>query len=216
MLKAVLFDFDGTIVDSLHLHLKVWRKTFAKYGKNLTDEEIIQNAFYATDKEISTAFDISDIEKLIELYWFYLDEVFEDLKLHENILDVFEWLRREKIKMAIVSFADSDYLKAHLKRLKISEYFEFAFGPDNVNHPKPHPEIIEKALKGLYAKANETLLIGDSEMDIMTGKNAKVLTALYLPKTNLAYVEVNKLRALKPDFEFRNFSQLPRKLKRFL
>lgn len=216
MLKVVLFDFDGTIVDSLHLHLQVWRKAFEKFGKKPTDEEIIQYAFYSTDKEISSAFDIPDIEKLNKLYYAHLDKVFEDLKLHENILDVFEWLKRKKIKMAIVSFAESAYLNAHLKRLNIGKYFEFAFGPDNVINPKPHPEIIEKALDGLDAKVNETLLIGDSEMDIKTGKNAKVLTALYLPKKNLMYVEVNKLRALRPDFEFHNFSELPGKLKRFL
>jgi pyrophosphatase PpaX len=141
-----------------------------------------------------------------------MDEVFEEFKLHENLIDALIWLRKKGVRMAIVSFALSGKIKSHLKRLKIDRYFDFVLGPNDVTHPKPHPEIIEKTMKKLGAKPDETLLIGDAEMDIETGKNAGVLTALYTPQTNKKYIDTEAYQKLDADFRFEHFSQLPSKV----
>lgn len=212
MLKAVLFDFDGTIVDSLHLHLKAWRKTLAHYGKNPTDKEIIRDVFYNTYEEIVNKFDISDVDKFTNLYWSNIDAAFEKVKLHKNIVEILEWLKERDIKMVIVSFAESDKVRTHLDRLKLTKYFGFILGPNDVTHPKPHPEIVKKAMKRLGTKQDETLLIGDTEMDTKTGKNAGVLTALYIPETNKKYIDIEAYKKLDADFRFDNFLQLPSKI----
>ncbi|OGY28010.1 MAG: hypothetical protein A2864_00160 [Candidatus Woykebacteria bacterium RIFCSPHIGHO2_01_FULL_39_12] len=216
MLKAVLFDFDGTIADSLHFHLMAWRKTFNHYGKNLSDEEIIRDAFYVTEEEFTKKFKIDDVKAFFDLYYTHLSEVITELKLHENLEEVLSWLKKKNIKLAIISFADREYLVAQLSRLKIANFFDAVLGHRDASHPKPHSEIAKKAMKILEVNTDETLLIGDTELDIKTGKNALVLTGLYLPKMNLPFVDEESLRALKADFEFGNFSELPDKVSRLL
>lgn len=216
MLKTILFDFDGTIVDSLHFHLASWRKTFNDYGKNLSDEEIVRDAFYTTEQQLRDRFKINDVKSFFELYYKNFDEVITELELHENLEQILVWLKNKNLKLAIISFAEKEYVLSHLSRLKISKYFDTVLGHYDASHPKPNPEIAQKAMKLLGSAADETLLIGDTELDIKTGKNAKTMTGLYLPKMNLQFIDLVSLRDLKADFEFENFSAIPEKISRFL
>lgn len=216
MLKAILFDFDGTIVDSLKHHLPAYRKAYNHFGKNLTDEEIIKDAFYTSVDVKTSLHQIPDKEKFIHLYCKHLDEAYKKLEIQEKLLEVLDFLKERKIKLAIITLAPTERTQNHLRSIKLDHYFDLVLGGDSVNAGKPHPEIAEKAMAVLSVKPNETLLIGDTDYDVMTGKNAGTKTGLYLPETNLPFIDIDLYRKTNPDFEFSHFSELSGKISKFL
>jgi HAD superfamily hydrolase (TIGR01549 family) len=216
MLKAILFDFDGTIVDSLKHHLYAYRQAYNHFGKNLTDEQIIRDAFYTSVDEKTARYQIEDKEKFSQAYFKHLDDAFERLEVQENLIEGLDFLKNKNLKLAIITFAPGERTKMHLKRIGLDKYFDVVLGGDDVKSRKPDPEIAEKAMQLLGVRPAETLLIGDIDLDILTGKNAKTMTALFVPETNLPFADFDLFRKSDPDFEFKNFSELPEKISRFL
>jgi HAD superfamily hydrolase (TIGR01549 family) len=206
MLKAVLFDFDGTIVDSLRHHLKAWKRSFLETGSDLSDEEVIRRVFYQPNGEDNPKYKV-DGERF-KLYEKYIDEAYENLEQHKDIDIVLEEFKKRSIKMAIISFAESYRIAAQLKKLKLEHYFEFILGGDTVENPKPNPEIALIAMNKLSVSPHETLLVGDTNWDILTGKNAGTMTALFIPHANMSFINLDVYRSTNPDFEFNNFQEL--------
>lgn len=215
MLKAILFDFDGTIVDSLRVHLSAWRKTFNHFGKNLTDEEIVRDAFYTTKEEFIEKFNLDPVS-FFELYYKNFDEVMTELELHENFDKILDAIKDSGLKLAIISFAEKEYVQKHLTRLNLATYFNIVLGHNDAKQPKPHPEIAQKAMQSLGVSADETLLVGDTALDIQTGKNANIMTAFYNPEINRLYTDMELFRDVKPDFEFHHYDEFLPHIENFL
>lgn len=216
MLKAVLFDFDGTIVDSLKHHLHAYHQAYNHFDKRLTDEEVVRDAFYTSVGVKTSLYGIKDKEKFSELYYHNLDQAYKNLEVQENLIEVLDFLKKKKLELAIITLAPGKRTMDHLKGVNLDKYFDLVLGGEDVKHRKPHPEIAEKAMEKLGVNLDETLLIGDTDLDVKTGKNAGTMTALYIPETNLMYADLDIYRKINPDFEFKNFSELPSKITRFL
>jgi len=211
MIKAILFDFDGTMVDSLKHHLYAWKKAFLKTGVELLDDEIIKNVFYRHDDDSKDSkYTISD--ERLEIYYEHLEEAFQDLEKHEHLDEFLDYLAENKIKMAIISFADGKRIRIHLKRLGLDKYFQFVLGAEDVKKLKPDPEIANVSMERLNVIPKETLLIGDTNWDILTGKNAGTKTALFVPESNLKFIDLDAYRQTNPDIEFADFSELKKQV----
>ncbi len=214
MLKAILFDFDGTIIDSLKHHLKAWRKAFSQNGIKLSDDEIVKKVFYQFGQEDDLKYKIND--KIHGLYLECIDEAIQEVEVHENIKETLESLKKQGIKMAIVSFVDKEKILPILNKFKMGKYFQQVLGHGDVKNRKPDPEIAQKAMDLLGVKPAETLLIGDTGLDIQTGKNAKTMTAFFNPEANRLYTDMALFRDVKPDIEFEHYQDLLPKLERFI
>lgn len=214
MLKAVLFDFDGTIIDSLKHHLNSWKKAFSENGLELSDEEVVKKVFYQFGEEKNPKYKIND--KILKLYLESIDEAIQEVEIHENIKETLESLKNKGLKMAIVSFVEKERIVPILKKFEIDSYFQLVLGYGDVEKVKPDPEVADKAMSVLGVKPEETLLVGDTGIDIQTGKNALTLTAFYNPEINRLYTDMELFRDSKPDIEFHHFDELLPKIQRFL
>lgn len=214
MLKAVLFDFDGTIIDSLKHHLIAWRKAFSGNGIELSDDEVIKKVFYQFGGENNPKYIITD--KILDLYLDSIDEAIQEVEIHENIEENLKFLKGKGIKMAIVSFVEKERSIPILKKFNFDSYFQEVLGFGDVEKKKPDPEIALKAMKLLDVKPEETLLVGDTGIDIQTGKNAGTMTAFYYPEVNRLYTDMELFRDLKPDIEFHHYDEFLEKISRFL
>lgn len=206
MLKAVLFDFDGTIVDSLKHHLHAWKKAFLDNGSDFSDKEVIENIFYPTTViNPDPKYKITDLH--LEHYFKHIDEAYKNLETHEHVGELLEVLKDSDIKMAIISFMEVKRVNNGLKAVGLSEYFQTIVGWEDVEMKKPNPQIAYIAMERLGVKSSETLIVGDTNWDILTGKNAGTMTALYVPEVNLPFINIEEYRATKPDFEFDDFKK---------
>jgi len=94
-----------------------------------------------------------------------------------KVLETVETLARENYKLAIVTTKLKDSALVGLEITGLMPYFETIVTLNDVTHPKPHPEPIEKALRALNSKPKDAIMVGDNYHDIIAGQKAGTLTA---------------------------------------
>lgn len=197
-MKAVLFDFDGTLANTLPLCFHAFRHVFKKYdGKNLSVTEIKSMFGPSETGIINENLTHPHKMKAIEEYYKLYEENHEKfVKENDEITSLLLFLKNNGIKVGIVTGKAERSLDLSLKALQMEDYFDIKITGDDVIHPKPHPEGVEKALKGLNVSNKDTLFIGDSDADIEAGIKAGVYTigVHWLPdyQTSTFTVQPNK------------------------
>src|SRR5699024_6489823 len=83
-------------------------------------------------------------------------------------------LHKADVRLGVVTSDDTDQAEFHLRKLGINEYFGSVIGNDAVSRGKPFPDSVEKACRELHIRPENTLIIGDSNGDMITGENAQM------------------------------------------
>ncbi|GIO96770.1 pyrophosphatase PpaX [Paenibacillus lautus] len=178
-IQAVLFDFDGTLADTLPLSFKAFRAVFMKYeGKTLTDAEIVQT-FGPTEEEIITE-NLSNPAHVDEAVAYYYEVFEKDFQKHiqvsEAIQDLISKLWDLHKPMVIITGKSRRCLDICLRNLELDGFFAATITGDEVERSKPDPEGIFKAVQLLGLSTSDVVFVGDSDADIAAGKSAQVLT----------------------------------------
>jgi HAD superfamily hydrolase (TIGR01549 family) len=213
MIKAVLFDFDGVLIDSLGFYVKAYDLALREFGLVFSDREIVASCFAKTEKEICRNLKIKDVDGFSQAYFDAIDKLFLKVELFPGVLDVFDFLQKKKIKLGITTFAYRWYIDKMINRLNLRKHFKIILSSDDVNKPKPNPEIVLKACKNLKIPKSLALVVGDSKGDIIAGNAAGCQTALFIPEKHKMFYDFNVLRKSKPDFIFSEFTDLKEILK---
>lgn len=178
-MKAIIFDFDGTLADTLPLCYRAFQDVFKTYdGKTLSDNEV-KAMFGPSETEIIRENLINNNkEDAIELFYKRYAENHQQLvKSNTDINDMLKYLNDEAIKLGIMTGKARRSLDISLKALQMDNRFERVVTGDDVIKPKPHPEGVVKVLSMLNVKSDNALFIGDSDADIEAGIRANVQTA---------------------------------------
>jgi len=188
MLKAIIFDFDGVIADTEHLHLKAFQLTFIEKGIELSDEDYFANYLAYDDKtlfrELLQDRNFEHDEELISDFINRKSEHFENV-LKGNILvleGVPEFISRisGKYPLAIGSGALRSEIIEILESVGLREHFEIIVSADEVINCKPDPEVFIEALRRLNnldsvsetISPHECLVIEDSTSGIQAAHSA--------------------------------------------
>lgn len=179
--KGVIFDLDGTLVNSIPVHFKVHRKVFKKYGINLTPRffqvhcngteaheayRYILNHFLGSDKMYDKVWAThSKLRKEIDL---------TKIKVFPGVKIMLKNLRNEGYKIAVASSSHEDYIRTILKANDITDYFDFITGSDHVRHSKPNPAIFLNAWKGIGIPKNKCVIIEDTTNGVIAAKRAGI------------------------------------------
>ncbi|MBS1476804.1 MAG: prolipoprotein diacylglyceryl transferase [Acholeplasmatales bacterium] len=179
-IDTVLFDLDGTLLDTKPLIDKSFIYTFQHFfpKHNLTDEEL--SSFFGPtlhDTFSRYSSDEAQIEEMISYYKKYNEEnhTKESIKPFDGAVDMLKTLHRKGYKLGVVSSKRKDTILLGLDLYDMAKYFDVILGSDEVENPKPAPDGILKALELLKPEAN-VLYVGDNPSDIEAGINARVKT----------------------------------------
>ncbi len=177
-MKGVIFDFDGTLVDSMGY----WSKIAAAFLKNqgiTADEEtiriieelpIFKSAELIKDK-YGLKGTVDEIAK--EIYAIMVDNYKYHIMLKENALDYLKKLKSQGIKMAIATATERFMIDYTLKRLEIEDYFDSILTCHDVNSGKNQSAAIyEESLKALNLKKEDVIIFEDAPHAIKTAKKA--------------------------------------------
>ncbi|MHC0039490.1 HAD family hydrolase [Pseudoneobacillus sp. C159] len=178
MIKAILFDFDGTLANTLPICFYAFQKVFKEFDDRDLNPEEIKAMFGPSETGIIRENLLhNDKEQAIELYYeAYSSHHHEVVKRNQEISVLLEYLKSRGIKLGIVTGKAKRSLDISLKALQMEGLFDVMITGDDVIHPKPHPEGIVKALKLLGIEKGESMFIGDSDADIQAGKQANMYT----------------------------------------
>lgn len=178
-IRAVLYDFDGTLADSADLIMRSFQRTLETHlGYRPSREEwlsgfgpplAVQLGRYARSPEEAEGMRITYVE-------YQRARTDELLAPFPGTLETVSALAERGLRMAIVT---SKLRAATLQGMEVCglvQYFDEIVTPEHVTHPKPHPESVLRAVERLGVSADEAILVGDSPHDVAAGRAAGTLT----------------------------------------
>ncbi|MBS1955240.1 MAG: HAD family hydrolase [Cyanobacteria bacterium SZAS-4] len=170
MIEAIIFDIDGTLVDSVDLHAHAWQDAFEHFGKNIDFQVIRDQIGKGGDQLLPTFLSKDEISKFGDQLKQYRGEHFkkhylQKVKPFSKVRELFQYARKDNKKIAIGSSAHEDELQHYLKLCKIDDLVDAVTCADDADKSKPHPDIFEAALAKLGETPQRTIVIGDSPYD---------------------------------------------------
>lgn len=180
LVKTVLFDLDGTLINTTDIILQTFVETFNHFmpDMKLEDEELTSFLGHTLFKTFRL---YTDDEKLVADMVKYYREV-SNIRIGEK-LDAFPFaketlmfLRKKKIQVGVVTSKMISVATHHLKLTGLYDFIDLLIGYEDSTNHKPHPEPLLKAIEKLNAKKEETIYIGDHENDIAAAKHAGILS----------------------------------------
>lgn len=177
-INTVLFDLDGTLIDTNELIISSFLHTLEHYYPSTYKREDVLPFLGPTLRETFEIMDASKVDDMIATYRTY-NLAHHDTLVTEfpTVLETVKVLKETGYKVGIVTTKLSDVVMKGLKLTKLDSYFDVIVALDHVKKAKPDPEPIIKALEQLSSKPEEAIMVGDNYHDILAGKNAGTQTA---------------------------------------
>jgi pyrophosphatase PpaX len=182
-IRTVLFDLDGTLIDSLRLILDSYHHTLAQHGLPArTDADWLKGVGTPLTVQLAEWRDeIGTIEALIATYREYnLKHHDRMVTVYPGILETVRELKAAGLQTGLVTSKNRPGAIRGLTLVGLEALMDVLVCADEVTNPKPHPEPVEKAVALLGADPRTTLYVGDSVHDMHSGRAAGVLTAAAL------------------------------------
>ncbi|RJQ17276.1 HAD family hydrolase [Candidatus Woesearchaeota archaeon] len=198
-MKAVIFDWDGVIVDSPRFFHEMYQFISKNNGKHYpykTAEELKKNfrePFYQI-YELSGFTWPEDRPKISKYYHEFMNS--GKIDFFPDVVSVIKQLHNSGFKLAIASSGSHPFILKKLAEEGLQDCFEIVVAHDDVKNLKPNPECLFKCMSVLQTKPSETCYIGDFYTDIIAGKAAGVKTIA----VTWGFLTKKELRTEKPDF----------------
>lgn len=174
--KAVLFDVDGVLLDTWDFVFQALRYTLSFHGYSKSMREIRKVMGQPLLDFYSSLVPEGPAEVLAQTHKSFQEEKFHLSKAFPKAKKVLETLKSKGVLLGAITNRTRDSLHRSLKNSQIFEYFDVILSAEDVKNPKPHPDHIRMALKKLKVNPNQVYMVGDTDVDILAGKNAKVKT----------------------------------------
>jgi phosphoglycolate phosphatase len=208
--KLLVFDFDGTLVDSATGIWKTANEMADKFGmKHFKREHVISVVGTGLDSFVKDLFPVQvkkmGVKELIRIYRKSYDVNYKaGLKIFRNVKKTLAFLYARGLSLVIVSNKLKKYVDDIIKEVGISDYFDMTLGSEDVLRMKPDPYSVYYLMKKYRVKKRDVLFIGDSEYDAQTAANAGV-DCVYL---TYGYANRKIIDKLKPAYSFDDFGKI--------
>jgi pyrophosphatase PpaX len=214
MLKAVMFDWDGTLFNSVIPTYESYLVVMGAFGlPKVTLEEF-------REQSRPNYHDYYRWLGIVEEDWIAADETWmncyarhkKDCVLFNGTKNALRELKEMQLKLGLVSSGSRERVTSEVKEQRIESYFDsMVFGDDvGFEHGKPAPESLLMAVKRAHVVPSEVLYVGDMVEDILMGKKAGTKTAAVL----CGFATPELLMRAKPDLVLRDVSELPKAIKK--
>lgn len=184
MLKAVIFDVDGTLLDTERIYMQAWKDAAAEQGYVMPDELLRKTravdakvAARIFEEEVGNGF---SYEKTRPIRVRIAEEIIERESpiLKPGVLELLTFLRERGIRLSVASSTNTKTTKAHLQTNGIADWFEVIVGGDMIIKGKPNPDIFLKAAELLGEAPENCIVVEDSPAGIRAGSAAGMKTVL--------------------------------------
>lgn len=170
MLKAAIFDVDGTLVDSNDYHARAWQRAFAHFGVNAAFAAIRKQIGKGGDQLMPIFLSEQQVTKFGEPLGKFRDELYmreymPRVQAFPQVRDLLERIREQGLRIALATSAKDKELEANKKIAHIDDLVEHETKKDDVESSKPEPDVFAAALEKLMVDADEAIAVGDTPYD---------------------------------------------------
>lgn len=208
----ILFDFDGTIMDTEPAVIATYEKLYENHDKlDVLTPEFKKSLMGPPLKDVfAMHFDASMIDDLVKEYRVINLELHQSLvKPFDGAKEVLQSLKDQGYQLGIVSSKHSDSIEYALNMFEMRELFNVIIGLNHVNDHKPHKEPILKACQELGVGHDSLIYVGDTVVDIHAATNIGAYAVAFISNED----RFDAIAALKPNKIIRNWDELPMILK---
>lgn len=208
-MRAIIFDFDGTLANTLPVCYYAFQSVFKKFdNREITPSEILV-MFGPSEVGIIRENLLSPHkEEAIEYFYQQYSQFHQDLvEVNQDIHGLVTSLRGTDIKLGIFTGKAKRSLAISLELLHMEGLFDVIITGDDVHNPKPDPEGLLKALALLEVESSEAIFVGDSDADVIAGKQSGVFTigVQWLPEYQSATFSEQPNLLINSVMEFENY-----------
>ena len=182
MLKAVIFDVDGTLIDTVDFHAASWVETFRRYGSEIPYEDVraqigkggdqLMPVFLPRDLIESRGEEIEDVRKKL-----FVKEYMPKVRAFPGVRALMERLRADGRRIVLASSAKGDELERYKEIAGIADLLDAETSADDAERSKPFPDIFEAALARIApAGPDEAIAVGDTPYDAEAARKAGLRT----------------------------------------
>lgn len=205
-IKCVLFDLDGTLLNTNNLVVESFKHTVRKHLHREIDGEELYCYFGEPLIDIMRKLSPEQADEMVITYReFNLNKHDELTTPFPGAAEILADLSRRGFQMGVVTSKIRYMAERGLKLFGLDSWMDVLVGFEDTAYHKPNPEPINIALEKLDIPAAAVLMVGDSPFDLECAKNAGVLSAA----VGWSVHPPEKLWAYKPDFFLNNFYELP-------
>lgn len=178
MIKNVIFDVDGTLVDSNKMHAESWQRAFAKYDKHIEFEVLLKEIGKGGDQLMPEFLSPAEMVKFSEEMEEYRNELFEKeylptVKSFPQVRELFERIKENGGRTIFASSATDEDVEEFKKITDTADLLENTTSSDDADSSKPEPDIFLAALEKLgNPSKSETVVVGDTPYDAIAAKKA--------------------------------------------
>lgn len=207
IITHVCFDLDGTLVDSRDTILESTKSALDKLNisYNIPIEaftNMIGMHFVDIFEELKI--DVPDFEKFISIYKELYFDFMDSSVLYPDVSETLAFLNKKKIKVSLLTTKVQDQAEKIIEHFNLGPSFDYLMGRRNGMTHKPSPEPLLHICNELKVEPAETIIIGDTELDIQCGKRAGSKTCGVL----FGYRTKEQLEKEKPDFIISGLNEL--------
>lgn len=206
MLELIIFDLDGTLIDSKADIANSVNAALAKEGvptlPQKTIESFVGRGMMHLIKDVIGQPSETLAQKVAQNFWdHYMEHLLDQTKMYPGVLEFLSEF--PQISKAVVTNKPFAFSKKILEGLNIDHHFKWLIGGDSLPYQKPSPKMLDPIFQDLGHKP-ASLMVGDSQIDVDCGKAADILTC----GVTYGFREAQELVECKPDFLIHHFSEL--------
>jgi HAD superfamily hydrolase (TIGR01549 family) len=199
MIECIVFDLDGTLVNSHENIYKAAVKALGKLNLNTNvNREIFYNLLGHHFKDIfeGCGIEVPDVEHFIDVYKELYFDFIDDSSLYKNAISLLQELKTKNIKTGLLTTKGQDQAVKISNHFGLDKYLDVIEGRKNGFAIKPAPDQLFKICEELNANSKRSLMVGDTELDILCGKNAGAKTCA----VGYGYRSTEEIKKLNPDY----------------
>lgn len=179
--QAVIFDLDGTLLDSNDLHVAAWDEAFRHFGKHFPMEELRKQIGKGSDQYLPEFLSPDELSKLGKPIDEYRSALFRKkylplVKPFPKVRELFERIRADGKRIALATSSHEEDVKTYTELAGIDGLFDSQVTADEAGESKPAPDVFQKALDKLKLSGDQAIAVGDTRFDVEAAKKIGLQT----------------------------------------